>query len=78
MEELLIPGRQEIERMSYGRSRQERLRLLNEIVFARDDESIGGAPHAKAIIACKNAIEAIDEHLRNLSEQRSYFEEQAG
>jgi hypothetical protein len=71
MEELIIPSEQEISRMSYIRSQKERLRLLNEIVFARDDEEIGGAPHDETIMACKEAIEAIDEHLQNLGSKEA-------
>jgi len=67
MEKLTIPGEREIACMSYIRSRQERIRLLNEIVFARGDEATGGSSHAEEIMACKQAIEEIDVHLRHLS-----------
>jgi hypothetical protein len=42
MEELIIPSKRDIARMSYKLSQQERIRLLNEIVFARGDEQTGG------------------------------------
>ena len=70
MEELTICEGRDIACMSYKPSREERIRLLNEIVFARGDEAIGGRSHTRDIMACKQAIEAIDEHLRYQSRNR--------
>jgi len=66
MKDLSIPSENEISSMSYRRSQAERLRLLNEIAFARGDETIGGLTHTEIIVACKEAIGAIDRHLHNL------------
>jgi hypothetical protein len=71
METLIIPLRREIFRMSYKLSQQERICLLNEIVFARGDEQIGGTSHPERILACKEAIAEIDAHLRDLSGLRT-------
>jgi hypothetical protein len=67
MEQLMIPSEKEIAFMSPVRSQRERIRLLNEIAFARGDEAIGGGVHNGAIAACQRALEAIDERLRALS-----------
>ncbi len=67
MEELIIPSKHEITRMSYTQCRRERIRLLNEIAFARGDETIGGECHDGEITACRLAIAAIEEHLQSLS-----------
>jgi hypothetical protein len=70
MEELIIPSKYEILRMSYTQSQRERIRLLNEIAFARGDETIGGECHDREIGACRLAIEAIEERIRSLSGQQ--------
>jgi hypothetical protein len=70
MEELIIPSEQEITRMSYTQCRRERIRLLNEIAFARGDETIGNECHDDKITACRQAIEAIRGRLESLSEKQ--------
>jgi hypothetical protein len=44
-----------------------RIRLKNEISFARGDEAIGGGSNEEAVAAYKKAIEMIDERLRELA-----------
>jgi hypothetical protein len=67
MQNLSVPSIREIGFMSLVKIQRERVRLLNEISFARGEEAIGGKPCEETILACKQAIEAIDERLRTVS-----------
>jgi hypothetical protein len=44
-----------------------RIRLKNEISFARGDEAIGGGSSEKAVVAYKRAIEMIEQRLHELA-----------
>jgi hypothetical protein len=44
-----------------------RIRMKNEISFARGDEAIGGGSNEEAVAAYKKAIKMIDERLRELA-----------
>ena len=49
------------------RCQQERIRLKNEISFARGDETTGGPSNADRIAALKAALEQIEDRLQALS-----------
>lgn len=68
MEKIVIPTTTEIFAMSRHRCHQERIRLKNEISFARGDEAIGGPPSQVKIAAFNRAVEAIDERLHDLTD----------
>ncbi len=67
MQQVIIPTAGEIATMSWERSQYMRIRLKNEISFARGDEAIGGGSNEEAIAAYKKAIKMIDERLRELA-----------
>ena len=46
MEDIVVPTTTEIFSMSPARCQQERIRLKNEISFARGDETTGGPSNA--------------------------------
>ena len=60
MEEILIPTNSEILDMSLSRCLEERIRLKNEISFARGDETTGGPSNKDKIANYKAAIELIE------------------
>jgi FAD binding domain len=62
--EIRIPSTEEILNLSWPRCQQERIRLKNEISFARGDEIIGGPSSADRVAALNFAIELIEERLR--------------
>jgi len=62
--EIRIPSTEEILNLSWPRCQQERIRLKNEISFARGDEIIGGPSSADRVAALNLAIELIEERLR--------------
>jgi hypothetical protein len=63
MEDVLIPREKEILKMSWARCQQERVRMRNEISFARGDETTGGPSSAARVGAYNRAIEIIEERL---------------
>jgi hypothetical protein len=67
MEQVIIPTAWEIGTMSWERCQYMRIRLKNEISFARGDEAIGGGSNEEAVAAYKKAIKLIDERLRELA-----------
>ncbi len=67
MQQVIIPTAREIATMSWERCQYMRIRLKNEISFARGDEAIGGGSNEEAVAAYKKAIEMIDERLRELA-----------
>jgi len=66
MEEIMIPTVGEISTMPASRCQQERVRLRNEISFARGDETTGGPSNQDKIAAFKAALELIDDRLETL------------
>jgi hypothetical protein len=67
MQQVIIPTVDEIASMSWERCQYMRIRLKNEISFARGDEAIGGGSNEEAIAAYKKAIEMIEQRLRELA-----------
>jgi hypothetical protein len=67
MEEVLILGKEEILKMSWTRCQQERVRMRNEISFARGDETIGGPSSADRVAVYNRVIEIIEERLDQLA-----------
>ena len=67
MLQVIIPTAREIATMSWERCEYMRIRLKNEISFARGDEAIGGGSNEEAVAAYKKAIKLIDERLRELA-----------
>jgi hypothetical protein len=67
MEQIIIPSAREIATMSWGRCQYMRIRLKNEISFARGDEAIGGGSNEEAVAAYKRAIEMIEQRSRELA-----------
>jgi hypothetical protein len=67
MQQVIIPTAREIATMSWERCQYMRIRLKNEISFARGDEAIGGGSNEEAVEAYKKAIKMIDERLRELA-----------
>jgi hypothetical protein len=67
MQQVIIPTAHEIATMSWERCQYMRIRLKNEISFARGDEAIGGGSNEEAVAAYKKAIKLIDERLRELA-----------
>lgn len=63
MEAYLIPETREIATMSRSRCQQMRIRLKNEISFARGDETVGGHSRENDIAAYKAAVSAIERRL---------------
>ena len=71
MEEILIPSPAEILKMSLMRCQQERIRMKNEISFARGEETTGG-PSSRARVATLNAaIQIIEERLLYLTDREA-------
>jgi hypothetical protein len=71
MEEIRIPTKSEIVRMSEAFCQQERIRLKNEISFARGDETTGGPSNEDKITALKSALELIEGRLEMLSNRQA-------
>ena len=67
MEQITIPTAGEIASMSFERCQYMRIRLKNEISFARGDEAIGGGSNEEAVAAYKKAIEMIEQRSRELA-----------
>jgi hypothetical protein len=67
MQELLIPTAEEIRAMARARCQSERIRLKNEISFARGNALWGGPSGEETIAALKTAIDAIDRRLNELT-----------
>ena len=64
MEEVIIPSTEQILNLSWVRCQQERIRLKNEISFARGDETVGGPSSTDRVAALNLAIGVIEERLR--------------
>ena len=60
MQEVLIPAEEEICRMARTRCQSERIRLKNEISFARGNAMWGGPSTEGIIAALKKAIDTIN------------------
>ncbi|HTW87664.1 MAG TPA: hypothetical protein VMD75_06630 [Candidatus Binataceae bacterium] len=67
MDKILIPAVEQIAAMSLERCRHERLRLKNEISFARGNALWGGPSGEEQIVAYKHAIEAIEDRMAQLT-----------
>lgn len=67
MEQVTIPTAREIATMSWECCQYMRIRLKNEISFARGDEAIGGGSNEEAVAAYKKAIEMIEQRLHELA-----------
>ena len=64
MEQITIPTAREIATMSWEVCQSMRIRLKNEISFARGDEAIGGGSNEEAVAAYQKAIKLIEQRLR--------------
>jgi hypothetical protein len=65
--EIVIPDCEDIATMSWPRLQRERLRLRNEISFARSD-ALGGGPSADDMLAAlRAALKTIEGRLLQLS-----------
>jgi hypothetical protein len=53
--------------MSWERCQYMRIRLKNEISFARGDEAIGGESSEEAVALYKRAIKMIEQRLNQLT-----------
>jgi hypothetical protein len=71
MEEISIPTTSEILEMSSIRCLEERLRLKNEISFARGDETTGGPSNKDKIAAYRAAIESIELRIESLASREA-------
>ncbi len=67
MQEVLIPTPEEIHVMARMRCQSERIRLKNEISFARGNALWGGPSTEETIAVLKTAIEAIERRLNELA-----------
>jgi hypothetical protein len=67
MQEVLIPTAEEIRVMARARCQSERIRLKNEISFARGNSSWGGPSGDGVIDALKTAINAIERRLNEFA-----------
>jgi hypothetical protein len=66
MEEILISTTSEILSMSLSRCLDDRIRLKNEISFARGDETTSGPSNKDKIARYKAAIESIEVQIEKL------------
>lgn len=73
MEKLSVPALKEIRTMPAMSCQHERIRLKNELSFARGNSMWGGPSSETAIAVLKQAIDAIE---RRLSELRRSEQEQ--
>ena len=71
MDEIIIPTKSDIGRMSADYCQQERIRLKNEISFARGDETTGGPSNEDKIAEFKIALELIEGRLEMLSNREA-------
>ncbi len=67
MQQVLIPTAEEIRLMARARCQSERIRLKNEISFARGNALWGGPSSEETITALKTAVDAIDRRLNELT-----------
>ena len=67
MQEIRIPTREEIDRMSQSRCQSERTRLRNEISFARGNAMWGGPSSEGLVAALRCAIDVIEHRLYALT-----------
>ncbi len=67
MQQVLIPTAEEIRLMARARCQSERIRLKNEISFARGNALWGGPSSEKTIAALKTAVDSIDGRLNELT-----------
>jgi hypothetical protein len=67
MQQVLIPTAEEIRLMAHARCQSERIRLKNEISFARGNALWGGPSSEETIAALKTAVDAIDGRLNELT-----------
>jgi hypothetical protein len=67
MNQIMIPTTEQIASMSIERCQHERIRLRNEISFARGNALWGGPSAEEKIAAYRTAIEAIEGRLEELS-----------
>jgi hypothetical protein len=71
MDEIIIPTKRDISQMSATFCQQERIRLKNEISFARGDETTGGPSSEGKIAVLKIALELIEGRLEMLSNRQA-------
>lgn len=67
MEQIITPTAREIATMSWERCQYMRIRVKNEISFARGDEAIGGGSSEEAVARYKRAIQMIEQRLHELA-----------
>jgi hypothetical protein len=67
MQEVFIPTAEEIRVMARTRCQSERIRLKNEISFARGNALWGGPSSEETIAALKTAVDAIERRLNELT-----------
>jgi hypothetical protein len=67
MERIIVPTARKIPTMSWERCQYMRIRLENEISFARGDQAITDGSNAEAVAENNRAIEMIRERLRALA-----------
>jgi hypothetical protein len=65
--EIVIPDCEDIATMSWPRLQRERLRLRNEISFARSDALVGGPSADDMLAALRAALKTIEGRLLQLS-----------
>jgi len=71
MEDIVVPTTSEIFTMSSMRCQSERIRLKNEISFARGEETIGGRSNLDRIAGLKAALELIENRLGVLTNREA-------
>ena len=71
MNDIIVPAMAEIATMSWSRCQHERTRLRNELSFARGNALWGGPSSDQQIAVYKNAIDAINDRLDELTGERS-------
>jgi len=69
--DIYIPIKEEILTMSWVQCEQERIRLRNEISFARGDETTGGPSSTERVAMLNAAIEVIEERLLQLAARQA-------
>lgn len=71
MEDIVVPTTSEIFNMSSIRCQSERIRLKNEISFARGEEITGGRSNLDRIAELKVALELIESRLEALTNREA-------
>lgn len=71
MKDIVVPTTNEIFNMSSMRCQSERIRLKNEISFARGEETTGGRSNPEMIAGLKAALERIEERLEGLTNRQA-------